>query len=106
MFSTLFAGMWNLIWRAILIALAYVFGLVVAGGLAAALGWPLPARSDATLLWTALGGLCIGLTLTLIFWRTSWSARTRFAIGMCAVLFTMVSTTIEGAFFAPTLVGS
>jgi hypothetical protein len=98
--------MWEITWRAILMALAYVLGLIVAGGLAAALGWPLPARSDSVLVWTALGGVCIGLTLTLIFWRTPWSARSRFAIGTCAVLFTMLSTTIEGAFFAPTLVGS
>jgi hypothetical protein len=104
--SSLSARIWTLSWRAILIALAYVLGLVVAGALAAALGWHLPARSDATLLWTAVGGVCIGLTLALVVWRTSWSAWSRFVIGTCAVFFTMLSITIEGALFAPTLIGS
>jgi hypothetical protein len=103
--SSLLVRMWEITGRAMLMALAYVLALVVTGGLAAALGWPLPARSDAALLWTALGGVCIGLTLALIFWRKRWSAQSRFAIGASAVLFTMLSTATEGAFFAPTLVG-
>jgi hypothetical protein len=104
--SSRFERTWGRTWRATLIALAYALGLVVAGGLVAALGWPLPARGDSALVMTLLGGACMGLTLTLIFWRIPWSVRGRFAIGACAVLFTMLSTTIEGAFFAPALVGS
>jgi hypothetical protein len=94
------------VWRTALISLTYTLGLVIAGGLAAALRWPLPARADNSLLLTVVSGVGIGITLTLIFWLASWSRWQRFAIGACAVFFTMLSTTIEGAFFAPKLVGS
>ena len=97
---------WSLVWRTALIALAYALGLVIAGGLAAALRWPLPAPAENNLLLTMVSGVGIGLTLTLIFLLASWSRWQRFAIGACAVFFTMLSTTIEGAFFAPNLVGS
>jgi hypothetical protein len=94
------------VWRTALIALVYALGLVLAGGQAAALRWPLPVRADNSLLLTAVSGVAIGLTLTLIYLLAPWSRRQRFAIGACAVFFTMLSTTIEGAFFAPKLVGS
>ena len=93
-------------WRAILIALAYTLALVAAGGLAVALGWPLPPRADSTFVFTLVGGVCIGLTLALVFNQAPWSKWSRFVIGACGIWFTMFSTTIEGAFFAPTLVGS
>jgi hypothetical protein len=93
-------------WRTALIALVYTFGLVIAGGLAGAARWPLPARADNSLLLAVVSGVGIGITLTLIFWLASWSRWQRFAIGACAIFFTMLSTTIEGAFFAPKLVGS
>jgi hypothetical protein len=94
------------VWRTALIALVYALGLVLAGGQAAALRWPLPVRADNSLLLTAVSGVAIGLTLTLIYLLAPWSRWQRFAIGACAVFFTMLSTTIEGAFFAPKLVGS
>jgi hypothetical protein len=104
--SSPLARVWGLIWRATLIALAYSLGLIVAGGLAATFGWSLPTTTENALEFAVLGGACIGFTLVLIFQQTSWSSRSRFAIGVCAVVFTMLSTTIEGSLFAPTLVGS
>jgi hypothetical protein len=97
---------WAVVWRTAVIALAYTLGLVIAGGLAAALRWPLPAPADNSLLLTLVSGVGIGITLALIYWLDCWSRWQRFAIGACAVFFTMLSTTIEGAFFAPKLVGS
>ncbi len=97
---------WVVTWRTALIALAYTLGLVIAGGLATAFGWPLPAPRDNSLVLTLLCGACIGLTLALIDWQATWSLWGRFAIGASAIFFTMLSTTIEGAFFAPKLVGS
>ncbi len=97
---------WTVVWRTALIAVAYTLGLVFAGGMAATLRWPLPTRADTSLLLTLVSGVGIGITLALIFWPASWSRWQRFAIGACAVFFTMLSTTIEGVFFAPTLVGS
>ncbi len=97
---------WTVLWRTALIALAYTVGVAIAGGLAASLGWPLAAPTKNSLLLTVVSGVGIGLTLTLIFWLASWSRWQRFAIGACAIFFTMLSTTIEGAFFAPKLVGS
>ncbi len=104
--SSLPVRVWDVMWRTTVIALAYSLGLVVAGDLAASFGWPLPTRSDGVLLFTVLGSACLGCALALIFWQTAWSSWSRFAIGACATAFTMLSTTIEGAFFAPTLVGS
>jgi hypothetical protein len=94
------------VWRTALITLVYTFGLVIAGSLAGAERWPLPMRAANSLLLTVVSGVGIGITLTLIFGLASWSRWQRFAIGACAVFFTMLSTTIEGAFFAPKLVGS
>jgi hypothetical protein len=93
-------------WRAALIALAYVVGLVIAGSVATALGWRLPAPKDNSLVLMLMSGSCIGLTVALIVWRLSGSRWQRFALAACAVFFTMLSSTFEGAFFAPNLTGS
>jgi hypothetical protein len=97
---------WVVTWRAALIAFAYAIALVIAGGVSTVLGWHLPAPTDNSLVWTLLSGACIGLTLALITWLAAQSRWQRFALAACAVFFTMLSSTIEGTFFAPKLTGS
>jgi hypothetical protein len=104
--TVLSSRVWVVTWRAALISLAYAVALVVTGGLASALGWFLPAPTDNSLVLTLLSGACIGLTAALITWQAAWSRWHHFVIAACTVFFTMLSSTIEGAFFAPKLVGS
>lgn len=94
------------IWRAILIGIAYITTMMLAGIVSGALGL-IPAASGnvaSSLLWTLIASVLLGLFLGPLATRTSATRRQHVLIWTAVIFFNMGAVVLEGAYFAPDLV--
>ena len=97
---------WRFSWRSILVALGYLTGLILAGMIGVMLGEKLSTDANSTSSFARLfvASLLLGVFLGPFASRLALSRGQHFILWGSLILFNMGSVTIEGAYFAPSLV--
>ena len=94
------------LWRGIVVGVAYITAMILAGILFGALGLIPPANGNVTssLLWTLVAGILLGIFLGPLAARTSATRRQHVLIWVAVVFCNIGAVALEGAYFAPDLV--
>lgn len=97
---------WRFSWRSILVALGYLTGLILAGMIGGMLGEKLSTDTNSTSGFARLfvASLLLGVFLGPFASRLALSRGQHFILWGSLILFNIGSVTIEGAYFAPSLV--
>lgn len=96
----------EIMWKSIVVGLAYVIATLVVTGFISMLGVKFPKTNESTeylIIIIFLTGILIGLTLGLISKLIKTSRKNHIFSIACIIFFNMVSVIIEGEFFAPGL---
>ena len=98
--------LWRFSWRSILVALGYLFGLILAGMIGVMLGEKLSTDANSLSSFGKLfvSSLMLGVFLGPFASRLVLSRGQHFILWATLILFNTGSVTIEGAYFAPELV--
>jgi hypothetical protein len=96
----------GLTWRSVLVAAAYVAGLLVAGMIGALIGAQMPTstRNGTAFLWLFISSVLLGVLLGPLASRLKMARIQHFVLWGSLIFFNLGSVAIEGAFFAPELV--
>lgn len=96
----------GVMWRGIVVGVAYVLAMMLAGMVLGALGLiPTTANGAASsLLWTLIAATLLGLYLGPLAARTSATRRQHVLIWWAVIFFNIGAVMLEGAYFAPGLV--
>ena len=94
------------LWRGIVVGIAYIFAMMLAGIVFGVLGLMPAASGDAasSLLWTLIAGILLGLFLGPLAARTPATRRQHMLIWTAVIFFNIGAVALEGAYFAPDLV--
>ena len=94
------------LWRGIVVGVAYITAMILAGILFGALGLIPPANGNVTssLLWTLVAGILLGIFLGPLAVRTSATRRQHVLIWAAVIFCNIGAVALEGAYFAPDLV--
>jgi hypothetical protein len=97
---------WKYSWRSILVALGYMAGLILAGIIGAILGVQLStaAARESSFILLFITGMLLGVFLGPFASRLALARGQHFILWGSLILFNIGSVTIEGAYFAPSLV--
>jgi len=95
---------WKFSWRSILVAMGYMIGLIVAGVINALLGENLSTDDRSSLLPVFIASLLLAVFLGPFSSRLALSRGQHFILWGSLILFNFGSVTIEGVYFAPSLV--
>lgn len=101
-----FRSLFGLIWRSVLVGLAYFIGLIFAGMISAMLGAQMPSSSGSgvSIFWLFVSSLLLGLILCPLALHLSVSRGQHFILWLCVIFFNLGAVAIEGKFFVPELV--
>ena len=95
-----------LLWRGVVVGVAYVAAMMLAGIVFGLLGL-VPAaggNAAASLFWILMAGILLGLYLGPLAARTTATRRQHVLIWTAVIFFNMGAVMLEGAYFAPDLV--
>jgi hypothetical protein len=98
--------LWKTTWRSVLVALAYVVGLVLSGAIGALIGWQAASGSGSgqSLIWLLLSIVLLGAFLGPLASQLKLSRMQHFFLWESLIIFNLGSVAFEGAYFAPDLV--
>ena len=92
------------LWRGVVVGVAYIAAMMLAGILFGVLGLVPAASGDATasLSWVLIAGILLGLYLGPLAARTTATRRQHVLIWTAVIFFNMGAVMLEGAFSPPT----
>lgn len=98
---------WNTTWRSVLVAISYVAGIMLAGVVGGMLGWEMSAGSGSenAFVFLMASVLLLGVFLGPVAARLGISRLQHFVLWGSLIIFNLGSVALEGAYFAPSLVG-
>jgi hypothetical protein len=96
----------NALWRGVVVGVAYIAAMMLAGIVFGVLGLVPAASGNATvsLTWVLIACILLGLYLGPLAARTTATRRQHALIWAAVIFFNMGAVMLEGAFFAPDLV--